>query len=188
MTDLEQEDPIRPAKARKSKPVVSDRMLGIAGGVLAASAAFFPWYVFFNEDQFTANLRALVSGQGIASWTGRPLETPPETASSGKAEDSVKPETPDDIKTATVPNAKQDPDEDPASADAQPFPASPVDFHLLHVANGRAMIEDKTGIYVVEVGSSLPDLSKVASVEERSGRWVIITDRGEIYGSNGKEQ
>ena len=38
------------------------------------------------------------------------------------------------------------------------------------------MIEDKNGIYVVTPGSMLPDLSRVAKVEEVGGEWVLAGD------------
>jgi RPA family protein len=62
----------------------------------------------------------------------------------------------------------------------QPFPAS-SGFKLLHVANGRALIEDTTGMYVVRVGSVLPDESRLATIEQRDGKWVIVTSKGDIY-------
>ena len=43
------------------------------------------------------------------------------------------------------------------------------------------MIEDRTGIYVVRQGDVLPDQSKVTSLEERNGKWVIVTDKGTVY-------
>ena len=57
----------------------------------------------------------------------------------------------------------------------QPFPAPPVTFKLVHVANGRAMIEDDHGLFIVQRGSVLPDSSRVISIEERDGRGVLIT-------------
>ncbi|MBL8582290.1 MAG: hypothetical protein JNL61_08700 [Rhizobiaceae bacterium] len=62
----------------------------------------------------------------------------------------------------------------------QPFPAEKVVFHLVHVANGRAMIADDSGLWVVQKGSVLPDSSKVASIEQRNGRWVLVTTRDEV--------
>jgi hypothetical protein len=43
------------------------------------------------------------------------------------------------------------------------------------------MIEDATGMYMVRVGSILPDNSRLATIEQRNGRWVVITTRGETY-------
>ena len=46
------------------------------------------------------------------------------------------------------------------------------------IANGRAMIEDDTGLFIVQRGSILPDTSRVAAIEERDGRPVLVTDAG----------
>jgi hypothetical protein len=34
---------------------------------------------------------------------------------------------------------------------------------------------------MVKVGSVLPDNTKLAKIEQRDGRWVIVTSNGEIY-------
>ena len=50
----------------------------------------------------------------------------------------------------------------PASTE-QPFPRrSSRNSGCVHVANGRAMIEDDAGLWVVQRGSVLPDSSRVA--------------------------
>ncbi len=36
-------------------------------------------------------------------------------------------------------------------------------------------------MYVVRVGSILPDDSKLASIEQRDGKWVIVTSGGAVY-------
>ncbi|MBU2486780.1 MAG: flagellar protein, partial [Alphaproteobacteria bacterium] len=59
------------------------------------------------------------------------------------------------------------------------FPGKPR-YKLLHVANGRALIEDKSGMYIVRIGSVLPDNSRLATLEKRDGQWVIITSNGEV--------
>ena len=89
---------------------------------------------------------------------------------------------PDPLTTATVSNAGGEDDKGPP-ADQQPFPGKSP-FHLLHIVNGRALIEDDTGMYVVRVGSVLPDNSRLASIEQRDGKWVIVTSAGDIYGNN----
>ncbi|RUW32821.1 hypothetical protein EOA37_31525, partial [Mesorhizobium sp. M2A.F.Ca.ET.015.02.1.1] len=54
------------------------------------------------------------------------------------------------------------------------------EFKMVHVANGRAMIEDDTGLWVVQRGSVLPDSSRVASIEQRGGKWVIVTSTDKV--------
>ena len=40
------------------------------------------------------------------------------------------------------------------------------------------MIEDDSGLFIVQRGSMLPEFSRVASIEERDGRWVLVTGMG----------
>jgi hypothetical protein len=58
----------------------------------------------------------------------------------------------------------------------QPFPAPVISFRLVQIANGRAMLEDDTGLFVVQPGSILPDNSRVVTIEEHNGRPVLVTD------------
>jgi hypothetical protein len=82
--------------------------------------------------------------------------------------------------TGTPAESPQDPDKTPG-IDQQPFPAD-TEFHLVHVANGRAMIEDDAGLWIVQPGSTLPDNSKVASIERRDGKWVLVTSANAVIG------
>lgn len=43
-----------------------------------------------------------------------------------------------------------------------------------------ALVEDSNGIYIVNVGGVLPDNSRVATLEQRDGRWVMITSKGDL--------
>ncbi|MCY1236621.1 hypothetical protein D9M72_492860 [compost metagenome] len=54
----------------------------------------------------------------------------------------------------------------------------------MHVANGRALIEDASGMYIVRIGSVLPDNTRLATLEQRDGHWVMITSSGEVYQAN----
>jgi hypothetical protein len=78
--------------------------------------------------------------------------------------------------TGTTPDKSTDSEgSNPPGVEEQPFPAETAEFHLVHVANGRAMIEDDAGLWVVQPGSQLPDSSVVASIEKRGGKWVLVT-------------
>ena len=83
------------------------------------------------------------------------------------------------LATGTLPDEPEDPDKAPG-LDEQPFPATASEFKMVHVANGRAMIEDDTGLWMVQRGSVLPDSSHVASIERRGGNWVIVTDADKV--------
>jgi hypothetical protein len=43
------------------------------------------------------------------------------------------------------------------------------------------MIEDDGGLFVVQPGSSLPDATTVASIEQRDGNWVLVNSNGSVF-------
>ena len=99
---------------------------------------------------------------------GQTLKIPGKTSAK---KDDVKT---DKAKSATADKAKA------ASLEQQPFPAEATEFRLIHIANGRAMIEDDAGLWVVQQGSVLPDSSVVRSIEKRNGQWVLVTSTDRI--------
>lgn len=169
-------------RKEKRKALMTDRALAAAGLLLAGAAAFFPWYVFFNSDKFglqTANMdrtrdlphtgpREVFSVSPLAMVNRNKNEQPPAA-----------PPSVDPLVTATVPDSNQAEDVRSAAPVQQPFPGR-AGFRLLHVVNGRAMIEDGAGMYMVRVGSVLPDNSKLARIEQRDGKWVIVTSGGSV--------
>ncbi len=176
--EIEDDSPQRkPARGRSG-----DRVLSIVGFVLATAAAFFPWYVFFNQESFGIAPMGYRDTRDLPETAGRsvvvvsPLAIPDE-------KDGSPERTPfDPITTATVPNLEDsarratdagNPDPD------QTFPGR-AKYRLLHVANGRALIEDRSGMYIVRIGSILPDNSRLATLEQRDGKWVIVTSNGEV--------
>lgn len=188
MTDFDADEPVEPAKKqRRAGFLTSDRFLGWSGALLAVTAAFFPWYVFFNEDKFGISIATSMLSRDLPSWVGRSEVNPSPAAIGNKNDIAALPRPEEEIVTGTVPGEKKNPT-DSASDDEfnQPLPSEPIEFHVLHASGGRAMIEDKNGIYIVTPGSMLPDLSHVASVEQRDGEWVLVTDKGEIYDTAGR--
>ncbi len=187
MTDYDADEPVKPMKINnKSSGILTDRLLAGTGVALACAAGLFPWYVFFNEEKFgirTAgweHTRDLPEGPGRNVFSVSPLALVDDDKESSP---EVRETMVDPVVTATV---SQLGEEDKASGQVmpeQPFPGR-SGFKLLHVANGRALIEDESGMYMVRVGSILPDNSRVATLEQRDGKWVIITSAGEIYENN----
>lgn len=159
-----------------------DRLLTLAGFALAATAAFFPWYVFFNQDSFGiqpanwGDTRDLPEARSHTVVNVSPLAIPDQK------DGSPGPSPFDPITTATA-TASASAQARAAGADQsginQTFPGKPQ-YRLLHVANGRAMIEDQSGMYIVRVGSVLPDNSRLSTLEMRDGHWVIVTSNGEV--------
>lgn len=181
MTDFDADETVPPLAVRKKKFWTGDRIVGWSGAVLALAAAFFPWYVFVNEDKFGLDaLRAMVSQDAAV---------PSRRSTSDNKKIGIEDRTlnaalrnEDNIVTGTVPTTEsEDTDTSIESLPAQPFPAAPRGFRLLKVIKGQAMIEDATGIYVVHKGDVLPDQTKVADLEERDGKWVLVTDKGTTY-------
>jgi len=152
----------------------------LTGGLIgvAAAAAALPWYVFLNPEKFG------MSGRG---WEAL-MNVPQRGGGGGEAviphgDDTVaeteKDATVDNVITATVPALDKDLNSDNQSVQ-QPFPGG-ANFKLLHVSNGRALIEDKSGMFLVQIGSVLPDESKLLSMTKVEGRWKIVTSAGELY-------
>ncbi|WP_224543327.1 hypothetical protein [Mesorhizobium sp. CA16] len=160
-----------PRLADKSADRRSDFVIAALGITLGLICALFPWYIFFNQEQF--GVQAIKFG-GSGSNSGR--------EGGGVVAERSGPLTVNDIPNADIDLfATGTVQDDPAPAPGeQPFPAAASEFKMVHAANGRAMIEDDTGLWIVQRGSVLPDSSRVASIEQRGGKWVIVTSADKV--------
>ena len=166
----------RQLRERSSDVIVAG--LGIALGLVCA---FFPWYVFFNQEKFGIRAVQFSGGDGTRIVPDN-LTYQPSLVGQGFAIEDVPLLQLDRIATGTVP-AEADPATGEVSLADQPFPgdvAPEPEYQVVHIANGRAMIEDKEGLYVVQTGSILPDKSRVASIEKRDGIWVLVTSSDKV--------
>jgi hypothetical protein len=149
----------------------SDFVIAALGITLGLICAVFPWYIFFNQEQF--GVQAIKFG-GTGTNSGR--------AGGGVVAERSAPLTAKDVPAASLDllatGTVQD-DPSPAPAE-QPFPADTAKFRMVHVANGRAMIEDDAGLWIVQRGSILPDTSQVSSIEQRNGKWVMVTSTNQV--------
>ena len=161
-----------PAASRDRRSDLTVAALGITLGLICA---LFPWYIFFNPDEF--GVRAMKFG-GSGGETGPiMLGSQPQRIGAPSAEE-IPPMKLDLLATGAA-SKEGDPEEHGTPGlSEQPFPAPLATFKLVHIANGRAMIEDDSGLFIVQRGSVLPDSSRVESIEERGGRWVLVTDVG----------
>ncbi|MGX7874756.1 hypothetical protein ACVDG5_020155 [Mesorhizobium sp. ORM6] len=151
----------------------SDFVIAALGITLGLICALFPWYIFFNQEQF--GVQAIKFG-GTGTNSGREGGGVVARRSAPLTAKDVPNANIDLLATGTI----QD-DATPARAPGeQPFPADVAKFRMVHVANGRAMIEDDTGLWVVQRGSTLPDSSKVSSIEQRNGKWVMLTSTNQV--------
>jgi hypothetical protein len=158
----------------------SDLVIAALGITLGLTCAFFPWYIFFNQEKFGVRPMKF---EGGGSGSSGPVSVGPQPEKVGA------PMTAEDVpvmqldlfSTGALPQ-----DEDASqgsrapSLDQQPFPGDVAQFQLVHVANGRAMIQDDAGLWVVQTGSLLPDSSRVAGIEKRNGKWVLVTSTDRV--------
>jgi len=142
-----------------------------AGGVaLAGLCAVFPWYIFFHQEQF-----------GVRPLAFSDRQKPSADLLADLADDQplgldAMPQL-DFAPTGTVPDAPMR----PLALAEQPFPGDRHEFRFIHAENGRALIEDDDGFWIVERGSLLPNGSRVADIAQRSEAWVLVTtDKNEI--------
>lgn len=181
MSHFEFDGPIPPLQPPKRRSGWGDKILGAIFITMAGAAAYFPWYVFFNEDKFSIKVAAIDRSRDMpdngprAVFSVSPMAIPNRNPSENKP----LPDALDQLTTATISAVGRDSKTDQPTPIDQPFP-SETSFRLVHVANGRALIEDKSGMYMVRVGSVLPDESKLAALEQRDGRWVIVTTKGTV--------
>lgn len=164
--------PPRPVPRTRPKKDRSDFVVGALGLVLGVTCALFPWYIFFNQEKF--GVREFVfSGERGDGFATR-IAYQPVRIGQPFSEAEVPKMALDLFPTATT--APQEAGSRRAvPVSEQPFPADLVSYQLVHVANGRAMIMDDAGLWVVQPGSQLPDASRVASIEKRGESWVIVT-------------
>jgi len=153
----------------------SDWKLAALGLTLALTCALFPWYIFFNQEQF--GIRALeFAGQGNTSASAS-LTAQPQRIGAPFDAYEVPISQLDLFATGTV-----SPDAGTAvPLSDQPFPADEAaEYRLVHVANGRAMIEDADGIWIVQLGSILPDNSRLTGIERRGDSWALVTSEKKV--------
>ena len=164
------------APIRRAHRTYSDFML-IAGGLaLGLGCALFPWYVFTHQEQF--GIRPIKMDPSLAGGASNRTILPAFVKRLNSDRERAATEL-DFAPTGTLPDRQPAADELP-SAEDQPYPAAPVQMQLVHVANGMAMVEDGTGLWIVEKGSILPDNSRVVSIEQREGRWVLVTSEQRV--------
>lgn len=149
----------------------SDIVVAALGVTLGLTCALFPWYIFFNQEQFGVR-EFIFEGRGSVTPPSN-LVYQPALINQPFSTGEVPKMNLDFFPTATLPGEEDEVRAVPASE--QPFPSDLISFKLVHVANGRAMIEDDDGLWVVQRGSRLPDASEVASIERRDGNWVLVT-------------
>ena len=64
-----------------------------------------------------------------------------------------------------------------------PAPKVVSGYRVRDVYHGAALIESDRGMIGVEPGEVVPGVGRVMAIQERGGRWVVVTESGEILGS-----
>ncbi|NRP71685.1 hypothetical protein ILFOPFJJ_02573 [Ensifer psoraleae] len=183
MTDYDADEIVRQRRREAKMPLI-DKVLGATGLAMAACATFFPWYAVFHQEEFSMPPLWESATRDVPERAGR--ANVPASPLAMKDMDDKTLATVDRLTTATVPGLGHEPavgEGELKAAPAQPLPER-SGFKLMHIANGRALIEDRGGVYIVRIGSILPDNSRLATFEQRDGRWVLITSKGEVYEPN----
>lgn len=162
---------VRFPRQDKNKDRRSDFIFASLGVMLGLTCGLFPWYIFFNQEQF--GVQAIAFG-GRGKNAGRIVVEPKSDEELVEFASRQLPRNLDLISTGTArPNSGAS--QEAPGLDQQPFPDEAADFRLVHVANGRAMIEDDAGLWIVQQGSRLPDSTRVKAIEMRNGQWVLVT-------------
>ena len=154
----------------------SDVAIAVAGIALGLTCALFPWYVFFNQDDF--GVRAMrFEGQRANDRMPNDLAFQPHLIGRPVQPDEVPRMELDMFATGTLPD-NRNPSTGSIPLEDQPFPGEDrpaAQFRVVHITKGRAMIEDDSGLWLVEPGALLPDNGRVTSIEQRGDRWFIVT-------------
>lgn len=186
VTDSDADETIHPLrrKERGRRYSFGDKLIVGAGVMLAAGAAFFPWYVFLNPEKFSVPTLWQGATRNLPEMPGKQVVSVSPAAMVDDDKDPA-PASLDPVATATTSGlgAETSLGAPVETGLDQPLPAD-SGFRLMHVANGRALIEDARGMYIVRVGSILPDNSRLATLEQRDGAWVIVTSNGDVIKRN----
>jgi hypothetical protein len=51
---------------------------------------------------------------------------------------------------------------------------------LRDVYRGRALLENRYGLYEVEAGANVPGVGRIETIKRQDGRWVVVTAKGLI--------
>ena len=166
--------PRKPAAERRRR---SDLIIAGLGIALGFGCAVFPWYIFFNQDKF--GIRAMkFEGNGDRTQPVM-LGSDGERVGAPMSAEDIPPMQLDLFATGTT-GSDEDDDGNASKVVEQPFPGDRIEYRLVYAAAGRAMIADDTGMWVVQRGSLLPDNSKVAGIEQRDGKWVLVTSAEKV--------
>ncbi len=122
-----------------------------------------------------------------------PVEDKPAAAATESATSVQRPSERTDAKTARaakdesakLANAKNESSKIDMTPVQTIAPAAKVvnGYRVRDVFQGAALIESDSGMIGVEPGEVVPGVGRVISIKERAGRWIVVTESGEILGN-----
>lgn len=83
----------------------------------------------------------------------------------------------DNITTGSIPQRAAAP---AAAPKDQSQPAIVQGWVLRDIYRGRALVENRNGLYEVAPGATLPGIGRVETITRQNGRWVVVTPKGLI--------
>ena len=66
------------------------------------------------------------------------------------------------------------------AAKDQSKPAIVEGWVLRDIYRGRALVENRSGLYEVRPGADLPGVGKIQTITQQNGQWVVVTPKGLI--------
>lgn len=156
--------------ARSFGSFAVDTALGLAGVALAAGSLYFPWYVYWNSDRFEP---PRIEYSGNTELYGEPEDRTGVLWLQAQLPQGT---ILDPIETGTV----DKPEEEEAAPEMKGEPTRSKSYRLVFVANGRALVRDDTGVFVVTPNSTLPDGQEVTEFRTVGDDWELLTSGNEI--------
>ncbi|WP_292533830.1 hypothetical protein [Methylocystis sp.] len=143
-------------------------------------------------QELRTKLDAVEKRQQAEHLSAKAASAPPPTVENKAAASAAAPEKPDSklARAAKNESVKNDSAKnESAKIDMTPVqtiaPAAKVvsGYRVRDVYQGAALIESDSGMIGVEPGEIVPGVGRVIAIRERAGRWVVVTESGEILGS-----
>jgi hypothetical protein len=167
-------------KASRPRDKRLDGYLKSAGFVLAVGSFVLPFVMYY--DILDAQSTPMSSGKKVNDPLNRTNQKVVRETHGGNGASPGQPSAElDPMTTATTAELKEERVASMDEASMQPFPGKPV-FLLREIVGGLVMIEDDSGYWFVEKGATLPDGSKLVSIERGVGKdsWQIKTSDGDV--------
>lgn len=140
-----------------------------AGAALSAVCGALPFYIHFNQDQFSPPEMAFT---GVVAEVA---EEETRTARFERLGASGQVTVIDSVATGTA-----EPAAPPAEGIRQPFPGDATQLRLLSVSDNSALVVDGAVVQLVRVGSRLASGARVETIRVTATGGQLVTSTGEV--------